>query len=184
MKWYQNRLVACIICVVIVLTSSLVRSQITFAGFYSDAESVFMNGLHADGYSIQNDCEKKVAIANNLLTISKKYLKEGSAPMQGVESKIQAFHDSTSIEQKARAMSDLDVAYDELLSVLNHSELSAKDKDYLVLLTADYDGTSDMIERNGYHEYVDFLIQSTEAFPASVFYALSNKHLMRFEGGQ
>lgn len=184
MKWFQSRKIACLICVCTISLASLIRSQVTFAGFYKDAQSVFMNGIYADGYSIQNDCEKKTATANNLLTIAKKYLKNDASVMQGVEANIQAFKNSETIEEKAKAMNHLDLSFDQLLKALYECELSEKDDDYLIVLTADYDALSDMIERNGYHEFVDFQIKSTESFPASLFYRLSNKHLMRFEGGQ
>ena len=182
-KLQFNKPFAIIAALLIVLCTSFIKSQITFASFSNKAYDVYTNGYHDDGLSIKNDSMKKVSYAKNLVSIASKYLKDDNPSILVLNQAINSFDENRSISEEAHASTLLDGAFNELIAALNNQELTQKDSDYVLSFKADYDGRNDMIKRDKYHEYVLSLMNETTNFPASFLYQFSHNKLEVFDGG-
>lgn len=173
MKINENRKLALVFTIFIIVFSSYFSARNTFKSMQKKADSYFIEGVHQDGFSIRNELEKQCGEIANLSTILKKYPKADSDVISYTNMAIEQFEKADSIEIYEYAAISIHDSFERLCDELSKQELTSKDQDYVTMLKSDYLSSQDIIERDPYYDTVHKMLEKLNHFPAKQLYKIS-----------
>ena len=140
----------------------------TMYRFYNDLEQEFYQGAYQDGLSIQSDLEERMLLAQNLVTVARRYL---DAEDPSIDQTLQARLDLENAQtpsEKYQANNRLTDATAILYETLGNAPLSEKDQDYRRSLYADLLSRNDTISHDPYNRLALEYNQKLDGFPAAL----------------
>lgn len=174
MNFLQNRMIAAVIMVLLIVVGMVAGTTRTLRDMRSDAQQVFYSGETGDGLGIQRDLDERVDLSYNLLTIAKKYMSETDWEIKAVEDARKGLEESYTPSEKYAANKKLTEAVTELYNVLGEKELSESDERYRQRLHTDMNSRNDTIANDPYNKIATEFNEKLEAFPAKYFAQLTS----------
>ena len=163
----QNRFVAAVLAVLIVVVSSVVGGGATLSALRAQTEAVFTLG-EAGGAGIQGDLNEIAAQAFNITVIAGRYLQPDYSGIVNVLEKRDALHRAATPRENHRAAEELLFATHVLRTTLDGLELSVQDQNLLASCVVEINSRLSLIANNPYNQSALHFNQTLERFPANL----------------
>ena len=168
MNKLDNKRFAVVGMIVLIVLSVFIGAARSLYPMRSEAQQIFFEGIDKDGLGIQNDLNKRIELAYNLVTIAHKYCDSDTDEIKAVLSARDELTKSDSIKEKYRANVSLTEATEDLVNDLSSYSLSDKDERYRKEIRDDLASRNEIISSDGYNALASSFNSELSAFPASI----------------
>ena len=175
MKLLENKGLALIIMIVLIIGGFWLGGYKSLAGLYDDVEKVFFTGEDGDGICIENDLSERAEAAVNMVTVARKYVGESNEVrmLSDAAAALTAAGKSSDIADRLSADNELETAMSALYRSLENAGLSEKDETYRQRLYADCNSRGDTISHDPYNSYAQSFNRALSRFPANLIAAVT-----------
>jgi len=163
----HNRVVAVILCALIVAASSVVGGGMTLGQLRAQTEAVFTLGSQG-GAGIQADLNEIAAQSFNITVIAGRYLQPDYPGILRVHGARHALNDAGSPREKHRAVQEVLGAANMLRSTLDSLDLSVQDQNLLASCMVEINSRLVLIASSPYNQAAFSFNQTLGRFPANI----------------
>jgi len=154
--------------IVLIILSVFVGAARSLYPMRSEAQQIFFEGVDKDGLGIQNDLNKRIELAYNLVTVARKYCENDTEEIKAVLSARDELTNAGSIKEKYRANVYLTEVTEDLVNELASYSLSEKDEKYRKEIRDDLASRNEIISSDGYNAAASKFNSELSSFPASI----------------
>lgn len=154
--------------ILMILCSAIFGNYRSLLQLSHKVEAVFYQGEQGDGLGIQNDLEKRIDLAYNMVTIARKYLPESDQALNGVLIARETLLQAKSPAEKYKANQRLTEATTDLSAKLAELKLSATDERYRASLYQDLSSRNSIMSHDNYNNVAEDFNQVLRSFPSNV----------------
>lgn len=171
MRLLKNRVFAwCVLAVVILLSLSLSGGG-ALKDLRLETESVFYNGVNADGLCIDRDLKARTEATYNLLTIAKNYSIDKALIDAADKARQQTV--SGAIGARYQANAHLTQTVEDLYTALENVSLSETDKSFAYNQYKEFKSRAETISRDPYNQRAEAFNANLWQYPAKFVASLS-----------
>ena len=173
MKFFQNKIVAIVIAVVVVIASTCISGSVGLSNACDDTEAAFFSvkGGKAPAYYV----DQQISAAASLAAIGDHYadLGEVTENLRAARRKLVDAYEDKDIEDIAEACSELREQVDVFAARVQNVLLSENDSRTYADDLATLNGTRNMLLSSSYNKTVDKFMRTVyNRFPATLFAGL------------
>ncbi len=164
------------VAVIMIIASILVSGGSSLRSQRKEVENMFFNGVSNDGYSIQSDLDAKIEVANNLVTVAKRYYNSSDTMLLELIEARQELDGAVEVGEKRNASRKLDDAANSLIERMESDStisMSDKDKKYCMSFKAELKSRNLTIENDRYNDYASRFNSTISTMPASIISTLT-----------
>ncbi|MCL2578994.1 MAG: hypothetical protein FWE32_03065 [Oscillospiraceae bacterium] len=163
----NNRVVAGLLCVVMVVASSVVGGGATLGSLRGQTAAIFTLG-QSGAPGIQSDLNEIAAQSFNVTVIAGRYLQEDYTGIVQVLNSRDALLSAAGPREKHRAAGELVAATNMLRTTLDGLDLSAQDQNLLASCVVEINSRLMLIAGSGYNQSALYFNHTLERFPANI----------------
>lgn len=167
MNFKENRLLAWILVVVVMIASVIISGNISL----SSQRRKVMNSFYE---TMDKDLNTKSSYADNLSGIASRYIDRNSEYILNMDHARNLLAKATTPKEKYDVSLALTNAASSLYDILGTMELTATDDRLRRSNYADIIAVDDILKRSGFNEQVDEFNEQLERFPASLIASITN----------
>lgn len=171
----KNRKIACIITIFIIILSTIVNGSRTLLKLRSEVENKYTNGVADDGSGISSNLDGRIAAANNMITVSNRWIEGDQAVKDAATARDQLIAAKTPGEQYA-ANIELSSAITALYDKLGQVEMDERDTKYRQSLYVDLNSYNTVIDlaAEEYNQEAMNYNSNLKKFPANLISTITN----------
>ena len=152
MKFLQNRTVAVILCVIMIVGAISIGGSRSLGKLRDEAESILINGTANNDQGVDNDLEARIGFAKNLIKVAERYLVSDDTLISACEDAITDLENAETFPEKYDANVQLTEVCDAVYMKLNTLELTEEDARYNANMKSELDSRNGIIG-HVYEEY-------------------------------
>ncbi|NLM61688.1 MAG: LemA family protein [Clostridiales bacterium] len=164
----KNPKVACVIMVAAIILSVIIGGHRSLSAEAAKVEDIFYNGVAGDGFGVNRELSYRVGLANNMVTVAKRYLPADDPDIKAVLDACSAIEKAKKTTDKVAANRKLQSACSDLYERLGKVDLNEKDSRYRENLMTDLNSSNDIISRDGYNQKAEQFNTELKRFPANI----------------
>ena len=164
----QNRVIAGVLCLLIIMVSSVVGVASTLMPMRTQAQRAFYIGEGRRNTGIGGDLSAISAEAYNVTVIAGRYLAAGYPAIDRVHVARSNLQQATGPRANYQAIQELVSATNALHAVLDNLELTDQDRNFLAGCTAEINSRVMLIGNNRYNQVAFNFNQALARFPSNI----------------
>ena len=175
MRLTENKLLMITIMLVMIISSSFFAGVSQLNSKISTINREFVVGEKNDGLSIQNDLEKRLSCAKNLMTLAKQYLPATTTEIVESEKSIVALENAKGVSSKYKSNESLQVNVNSVWNLLTNIEMSEQHLASVKEQMSIFNNAQNTINYDPYNNLVYEYEEETSGLIAAVMKAFVKK---------
>ncbi len=170
MKFLQNRTVAIILCIVMIVGAVSIGGSRSLGKLRDEAESILISGTENNDMGIDYDLDARIGSAKNLIIVAERYLASDDALILACEDAITELENAETFPEKYATNVKLTEACDALNQKLNSMNLSEEDVRYNANIKTELDSRNSIIGHvyDAYNESAGEFNDLLKKFPTNL----------------
>lgn len=168
MDFFRNRLVACVLAVLVVAGSAVINTQVKLGEKCQEVEDGFYTSQSGEK-SIYARLDERLDASNGVWSLLVNRDTDAANSLSEARSELISAYDAKDISEMYDANKSLETAFDSAAAVLAACELDSGEIDAMNSYIESFDGAQKMIDRSSYNSTVlEFVRTVYNKFPASL----------------
>lgn len=178
MEALQNRAVAVLLCVIMILAACVLGTGGGLAQLREQTEGYFYTGTSKRETGLNAELNTLAGECYNMTVIAARYLPEDQTEITAIRQKRVELSAAATPGEKRLVMEEMVSATGLLWGELQAVDLSAQDKDLLAKCDSNMEQTMDLITHNGYNGAAAYYNSTLKRFPANLLGPLTGARPM------